>query len=163
MLGGDPNPLTQRVLDASAARDRGLKNGGGHPQLVSYHGSGPRPDAPLPSSSVWVHEKDWLDFNVVQSGHRWGVKNFEFIAHDYELKPVKPTIDVEPRYEDHHGFRRQWTADGRPPGAGGGILGDARRRRGACLRIKQHVAVLQSGSHARSRRQVVPLCAAPWH
>jgi hypothetical protein len=101
MLGGDRNPMSQPVLDIWSAMARGLKDGGGHTQLVSYHGSGPRADAPLPSSSVWVHAQDWLDFNAVQSGHRWGVKNFDFITHDYEMKPVKPAIDVEPRYENH--------------------------------------------------------------
>ncbi len=37
----------------------------------------------------------------MQSGHRWGVKNFDFITHDYEMKPTKPAIDVEARYENH--------------------------------------------------------------
>ncbi len=49
MLGGDRNPTTQPILDIWSAMARGLKDGSGDTQLVSYHGSGPRPDAPLPS------------------------------------------------------------------------------------------------------------------
>jgi hypothetical protein len=41
------------------------------------------------------------DFNVIQSGHRWAVPNYEFITHDYDLKTAKPTIDMEARYENH--------------------------------------------------------------
>jgi hypothetical protein len=102
LLGGDRNP--QQVVDVWSAMARGLKDGSGHTQLVSYHGSGPRPDAPGCSSSFWLHDQDWLDFNMLQSGHRWAVKNYEFVTHDYELKPAKPTIDGEARYENHPGY-----------------------------------------------------------
>lgn len=101
LLGGDRNPTTPLVLDTWSAMARGLKDGSGNTQLVSYHGSGPGPNRPGCSSSYWLHDKDWLDFNMLQSGHWWGSKNYEFITHDYELKPVKPTIDGEARYEDH--------------------------------------------------------------
>ncbi|MCW5980247.1 MAG: glycoside hydrolase family 140 protein [Bryobacteraceae bacterium] len=102
LLGGDRNP--QQETGTWSAMARGLKDGSGHTQLVSYHGPGPRTDAGGPtgySSSFWFHDQDWLDFNMIQSGHRWAVKNYDFIAHDYELKPVKPTIDMEARYENH--------------------------------------------------------------
>jgi hypothetical protein len=102
LLGGDRNP--QQEAEVWSAMARGLKDGSGHTQLVSYHGPGPRVDAGGPtgySSSFWFHEKDWLDFNMIQSGHRWAVKNYDFIHHDYEMKPAKPTIDMEARYENH--------------------------------------------------------------
>ncbi|HET8547424.1 MAG TPA: glycoside hydrolase family 140 protein, partial [Bryobacteraceae bacterium] len=102
LLGGDRNP--QQEADVWSAMARGLKDGSGNTQLVSYHGPGPRTDAQGPtgySSSFWFHEKDWLDFNMIQSGHRWAVKNYNFIRHDYEMKPPKPTIDMEARYENH--------------------------------------------------------------
>jgi hypothetical protein len=102
LLGGDRVP--QAEVDVWSAMARGLKDGSGHTQLVSYHGPGPRTDAQGPtgySSSFWFHDKDWLDFNMIQSGHRWAIKNYNFIAHDYELKPAKPTIDMEARYENH--------------------------------------------------------------
>ena len=102
LLGGDRNP--QQDVDIWSAMARGLKDGSGHSQLVSYHGPGPRVDAQGPtgySSSFWFHEKDWLDFNMIQSGHRWAIKNYNFITHDYEMKSAKPTIDMEARYENH--------------------------------------------------------------
>ncbi len=102
LLGGDRNP--QQEVDVWSAMARGLKEGSGGTQLVSYHGPGPRmaDDGPTGySSSFWFHDKDWLNFNMIQSGHRWAVKNYNFISHDYEMKPVKPTIDMEARYENH--------------------------------------------------------------
>jgi len=39
----------------------------------------------------------------MQSGHGSGhdVPVWEMIAGDYALAPVKPTLDLEPNYEDH--------------------------------------------------------------
>jgi hypothetical protein len=102
LLGGDRQP--QREVEIWSAMARGLKDGSGNTQLVSYHGPGPRTDAQGPtgySSSFWFHNEDWLDLNMIQSGHRWAVKNYDFVAHDYEMKPAKPVIDMEARYENH--------------------------------------------------------------
>lgn len=55
------------------------------------------------SSSEWFQNSDWLDFNMMQTGH--GQRSYaiykRLLVKDYELKPVKPTFDGEPRYEDH--------------------------------------------------------------
>jgi hypothetical protein len=64
------------------------------------------------ASSEWFHKENWLDFNMVQSGHRrydqdtsakekrhFGEDNWRFMDYDYALSPVKPTIDGEPSYE----------------------------------------------------------------
>lgn len=61
-------------------------------------------------SSTWFHEAPWLDFNMVQTGHRrydqddselaYGQDNWKYIRDDYNLTPVKPTIDGEPSYEN---------------------------------------------------------------
>ena len=40
------------------------------------------------------------DFNTVQSGHRSAEPNYLYLAGDYALPPTKPTLDMEPRYED---------------------------------------------------------------
>ena len=54
------------------------------------------------SSSEWFHDRDWLDFNLAQSGHeRKDLPNHEIVTRDYCLTPVKPCLDGEPRYEDH--------------------------------------------------------------
>ena len=34
---------------------------------------------------------------MIQSGHNYrNLKNYEFVQHDYEMTPVKPTLDAEP-------------------------------------------------------------------
>ncbi|MGO8677830.1 MAG: glycoside hydrolase family 140 protein [Limisphaerales bacterium] len=67
--------------------------------LMTFHppgGNGGR------SSSEWFHQSDWLDFNLAQSGHeRKHLANDEIVTRDYDLQPVKPCLDGEPRYEDH--------------------------------------------------------------
>ncbi len=98
LLGGDREPLDIKVWTAMA---KGLKDGSKNKQLVSYHGPGPRPDLTGYSSSFWFHNEDWLDFNMIQSGHRWATPSYDFITHDYALKPIKPTIDMESRFENH--------------------------------------------------------------
>jgi hypothetical protein len=65
--------------------------------LMTFHPWGER------SSSEWFQESDWLDFNMCQTGH--GQRSYaiykRIIVRDYNLKPVKPCFDGEPRYEDH--------------------------------------------------------------
>jgi hypothetical protein len=95
-LGGDKDPMDK--LEIWTAIARGLKDGSGKRHLVSYHGPG---GDGLPSSSIWFHEAEWLDFNVLQTGHRWTVNNYDFVAHDYNLTPAKPVFDFEASYENH--------------------------------------------------------------
>jgi hypothetical protein len=91
--GGDSPPGEDR--DVWLAMVKGLKEGCGGRQLISYHGQGHT------SSSIWFHNVDWLDFNSIQSGHRWATKTYEFVEKDYALSPAKPTVDMEPPYENH--------------------------------------------------------------
>jgi hypothetical protein len=94
MLGGDRQPTgVEAVWNTMAA---GIKAGGGARQLMTYHPYGRH------SSSYWLHEAPWLDFSTLQSGHdRRANENYQMIAHDYALAPIKPCLDSEPRYEDH--------------------------------------------------------------
>ncbi|MCJ8208647.1 glycoside hydrolase family 140 protein [Mucilaginibacter sp. RS28] len=73
--------------------------------LITYHPRG------RTQSSKWFHHQQWLDFNCFQSGHRtyaqdtskndlhYGEDNWKYVNVDYNLKPIKPTIDAEPSYE----------------------------------------------------------------
>ena len=65
--------------------------------LMTLHPWGER------SSSEWYQQSDWLDFNMCQTGH--GQRSYaiykKIIVRDYNLKPIKPCFDGEPRYEDH--------------------------------------------------------------
>lgn len=92
-VGGDSPPGNDAgVWEAMA---RGHKDGSGGRHLVSYHGQGST------SSSMWFHTADWLDFNSIQSGHNYGSDSYKFVSHDYALAPTKPTLDMEPAYENH--------------------------------------------------------------
>ncbi len=92
-VGGDSAPGSDAAVWVSMAR--GLKDGSGASQLVSYHGSGGT------SSSMWFHQDDWLDFDAIESGHGWATKTYRFVSQDYGLQPAKPTVDMEPPYENH--------------------------------------------------------------
>lgn len=90
--------------------------------LITFHPRG------RTASSEWFHNAKWLDFNMVQSGHRrydqdtsakekrhYGEDNWKYIDDDYKLNPIKPTIDGEPSYEDipqglHDTKQPRWTA-----------------------------------------------------
>ncbi|PID68597.1 MAG: hypothetical protein CR989_04765 [Flavobacteriales bacterium] len=71
--------------------------GGYENTLMSFH---PQPEE-NGGSSTWFHNEKWLDFNMHQTGHCAKRQTYKNIAHDYNLKPVKPTLDAEPLYEDH--------------------------------------------------------------
>lgn len=96
ILGGDRNPETDRHREIIRAMARGLARGDGGNHLMTYHPQGGS------NSSQWFHGDAWLSFNMFQSGHAQpNLPNYEMTLKNYALKPPKPTLDGEPRYEDH--------------------------------------------------------------
>ncbi|MEX0601205.1 MAG: glycoside hydrolase family 140 protein, partial [Rhodothermales bacterium] len=96
ILGGDRIPGDDEDLAIIRAMAEGIASGHGDSQLMTYHPSGGR------QSWEWFHEDSWLDFNFYQSGHgEPDNPNYEVTAAGYDLEPVKPVLDGEPRYEDH--------------------------------------------------------------
>lgn len=94
ILGGD-RPASG-VEDVWRAMAEGLRKGDEGEHLITYHPQGGN------SSANWLHDEEWLDFNMIQSGHhRRNNRNYEMIATDYARVPVKPCMDSEPPYEDH--------------------------------------------------------------
>jgi hypothetical protein len=91
--GGDSAPGKDEAVWVAMAK--GLKDGSEGRHLVSYHGHGGT------SSSDWFHTADWLDLNSIQSGHGWAAKTYERVGRDHGLSPAKPTVDMEPPYENH--------------------------------------------------------------
>ena len=91
--GGDSAPGKYDAVWVAMAK--GLKDGCGGSQLICYHGQGST------SSSMWFHKADWLDFNSIQSGHNFRSDSYAFVSKDYALMPAKPTVDMEPAYENH--------------------------------------------------------------
>jgi hypothetical protein len=96
ILGGDTPGNAgdgEAMFDEMAA---GLREGDGDTHLMTFHPRG------RSGSSQWFHDRDWLDFNMIQSGHSMRDNpNYLKIAADYNRSPVKPCMDGEPRYEDH--------------------------------------------------------------
>ncbi len=80
------------------AMAEGLADGGGHTPLILYH-----PQGGPESTSVLLPDAKWLSINGMQSGHGDGhdVPVWDRIARDYAITRAKPTLDLEPNYEDH--------------------------------------------------------------
>lgn len=96
ILGGDRNPVEPKYLGTWRAMAQGITRGDGGRHLKTFHPQG------RSTSATYVHDEPWLDFNMIQSGHHErDADNGAMIAADYALKPVKPTLDGEPCYEDH--------------------------------------------------------------
>jgi len=87
--GGENTPVWNAIGEGIKSVDKN--------HLMTFHPWGEH------SSSEWFHESNWLDFNMCQTGH--GQRSYaiykRIIVRDYDLKPVRPCFDGEPRYEDH--------------------------------------------------------------
>jgi hypothetical protein len=75
----------------------GIHQGTESTPTIAYHPSGGRD-----SSSFFLQKEPWLSINGMQSGHgAHDTPVWEMIARDYAQSPPKPTLDLEPNYEDH--------------------------------------------------------------
>lgn len=103
ILGGDrtavleKDGITDDYRSLWRAMAAGIDAGTGGNALMTYHPQG------RTTTSTWLHNEPWLDFNMMQSGHGNGpdMPVWEMIEHDYNLTPTKPVLDGEPNYEDH--------------------------------------------------------------
>jgi hypothetical protein len=94
VLGGDRNLNNDRERAVQDALARGLRAGDAGNHLMTFHPRGPG------RSSEEAGNADWLDFNMCQTSHATaGHDTGLFIEADYDLEPVKPVLDGEPRYE----------------------------------------------------------------
>jgi len=107
MIGGDiRGDKSPEVWDALARAIR--KSDPNH--LMTFHPRG------RTTSAWWFNDREWLDFNMFQSGHRrYGQRNgdgdytikenteednWRYVDMSVEQTPVKPVLDGEPSYED---------------------------------------------------------------
>jgi hypothetical protein len=76
----------------------GLAEGAGNSPVILYH-----PSSGIYRTSKFLAGESWLSINGMQSGHGGGHNQpvWDWIAEDYALNPAKPTLDLEPNYEDH--------------------------------------------------------------
>jgi hypothetical protein len=95
ILGGDRNIANLEVLEIWRAMAEGISSGDRGRNLISYH---PRGES---SSSHSLHNEEWLDFNMYQSGHSKHFNEvYNYANHHALLHPRKPFLDAEPAYED---------------------------------------------------------------
>lgn len=96
ILGGDRSPENEKHLAIIRAMAKGLAKGDAGAHLMTYHPMGGN------NSAQWFHQDEWLDFNMFQSGHgAYDIPNYKTTRANYLRQPAKPTLDGEPRYEDH--------------------------------------------------------------
>lgn len=123
LIGGDiRGDVEPEVWLALAETIRGIDPG----HMMTFHPRG------RTSSTTWFNSKNWLDFNMFQSGHRrYGQRfgdgdypieenteedNWRFVERSLATTPLKPIIDGEPSYEDiphglHNAGERRWQAE----------------------------------------------------
>ena len=96
ILGGDRPIDTDEQKEIIRAMARGLRSGDDGRHLITFHPPGGN------GSSTWLHDEQWLSFNMRQNGHVLEYTGrYENTHKDYDRTPIKPVIDGEPIYEDH--------------------------------------------------------------
>jgi len=100
VLGGD-RPAVKDTSDWRPiwrAMAKGIKEGTAGKAIFTYHPSGGDY-----STSQFLAGEQWLDINMMQSGHGGGhdVAVWNLVERDRNIAPAKPTLDGEPNYEDH--------------------------------------------------------------
>lgn len=96
VLGGDRSIDSAEQKAVIRVLARGLRRGDGGAHLITFHPSGGH------GSAEWLHEEEWLDFNMRQNGHvAEYTGRYALTRADYDRQPVKPVLDGEPLYEDH--------------------------------------------------------------
>ncbi len=93
ILGGDRMPDNDTQYDIITAMAKGIRKVDTL-HLMTYHPNGGK-------KATDAFNVEWLDFDMFQSGHDRSVKDFEFIQECLEIKPIRPVINGEPRYENH--------------------------------------------------------------
>ncbi len=79
------------------AMAKGIESVLGKEAFITYHPSGGER-----STSQYIHKEEWLDMNAFQSGHGSREADaWRWVERDLTLQPQKPTLDMEPCYEDH--------------------------------------------------------------
>jgi lysophospholipase L1-like esterase len=98
VIGGDRDPR-ENSLDLAVwrAMAKGVTEGVGNPDkiLMTFH---PQPNTGG-SSSYWFHDDNWLDINMLQTGHCQNTPMWDDISIDYNRQPIKPVFNGESIYE----------------------------------------------------------------
>ena len=99
VIGGDRSPRDSSK-DAAIWRSmaKGVTDGVGNAgnPLMTFH---TQPDGSS-SSSEWFQNDDWLDVNMLQTGHCRDTPVWEMVSSDYNKNPAKPVVNGESIYEE---------------------------------------------------------------
>ncbi len=107
VLGGDrPAVYSWKVAGEDIKYDdrplwramaKGIESVLGKKAFITYH-----PAGGSNSTSQYIQDETWLDMNAFQSGHGSREADaWNWVTRDLSYKPQKPTLDMEPCYEDH--------------------------------------------------------------
>jgi len=86
--------LAEGIADGVNGVDRHDGRADWSTALMFYH-----PPGGGKSSSLFLHDQPWLDFNMIQTTTKFRFRNYETVAADYARRPPKPTLDGEAAYE----------------------------------------------------------------
>lgn len=105
VLGGDRPMSTSDHQDVIEAFAAGIRDEVEGRHLMTYHPNGHR------SSTEFLPDAGWIDFDMVQSGHTgWGTPNYQMIEQDLARRSARPVLDAEPNYESHPVMSADWTS-----------------------------------------------------
>jgi hypothetical protein len=99
VIGGDRNPRNNsQDVAIWRAMAKGITDGigGADHALMTFH---PQPDG-TSSSSQWFQNDDWLDVNMLQTGHCRDTPVWDMVSNDYNKSPAKPVVNGECIYEE---------------------------------------------------------------
>jgi len=105
-MGGDHDPgsglaVWRKIVEGITDGSNGVNTEDGYADgsriMITWHPPGPH------SSSEWVNNEAWLDFNMTQTGHFMinDTRLYSFIQGYWGLNPTKPIFCGEYSYEDH--------------------------------------------------------------
>jgi hypothetical protein len=100
MLGGDraPKKDTNDWRPIWREMARGIQEGSDYKAFITYHST----VGEKSSTSQSLHKEPWLNMNTFRSGNTSkDIPVWTYIERDFKLPSPKPTIDVEPNFEDY--------------------------------------------------------------
>ncbi len=99
ILSAARQTMTRALAEGIADGVNGVRNFDGAADysstLMSYH-----PPGGGVSSSLFFHDEEWLDFNMIQTTSSLTFYNFDTVLADYSKTPPKPVLDCEVAYEN---------------------------------------------------------------
>lgn len=101
VMGGDRTPTHDNHYKIIRAMAKGIKRHTPN-HLMTYHPNGGK------IASDWFGTEDWLDFDMFQTRHQKGFKEYQFTRKALNAQPARPVIDGEPGYENIPNLLNKW-------------------------------------------------------